>query len=269
MAYELDIHYEGTAPGVAEHRLSLGAFGPALNQLVFALRRIATQLVKNAVEGEHPKTGRFADPARNLDIEIVKIDGNSLGLATRVAFHDLPQAQPNLPLWADLPERAGSELLDALDRESKGQLSNSAVRKYFAELPDGISRQSYNFHLNGRSIRRVDIGQVQLTTLPVGLAYLRKAEGDIVGVGFDPGRNEVRVKPESGNLAVLGSASEQVDGALEMRHSKVRTLSVQTVKGVRLISLRRASDPAFKFDPETATRQIFTRWDKVLKKLAK
>jgi hypothetical protein len=98
---------------------------------------------------------------------------------------------------------------------------------------------------------------------------LRKAEGDIVGVGFDPGRNEVRVKPESGNLAVLGSASEQVDGALEMRHSKVRTLSVQTVKGVRLISLRRASDPAFKFDPETATRQIFTRWDKVLKKLAK
>lgn len=268
MAYELDIHFDGTAPGIAEHRLSLGAFAPALNQLVLALRRIATQLVRNAVEGEYPKSGRFADPARNLDIEIVKINGNSLGLSAEIAFHDIAQAQANLPLWAELPERAGAELLDALERESKGQLSNSAVRKYLEVLPPGISVQEYNFHLNGKSIRSVKIGEVKLTTLPVGLAYLRETEGDVIGIGFDPGKNEVRIKPESGNTAILGSTSEQVDEGWEMRHNKVRTLAVHTLKGVRLISLKRASEPRIRPDRDVLRKHIATRWENVLKQLA-
>jgi hypothetical protein len=270
MAYELEIHFEGSAAGIAEHRLSLAAFGPALNQLVQALRRIATQLVRNAVEGEQPKTGRFADPARNLDIELVKIDGNSLGMSSIVTFQDIPQPQADLPLWADLPERAGKELLDAIERESTGHLSNAAVRKYLAVLPEGISAQEYDFHANGRSIRKVRIGEVKLNTLPLELPYLRQIEGNVVGVGFDPGKNEVRIKSEGGAIGALGSTSESVEKALEMRHNKVRTLAVHTAKGgTRLITLKRASDPAFKFDPQAAMEQIFTRWDAVLRRLSR
>src|SRR5947209_608331 len=144
MAYELEIHFDGDAPGIAEHRLSVSAFGPALNQLLNALRRIATQMVSSAMEGEQPKVGRFADPARNLDIEITKVDGNSLGISTVVSFRQPPPPpQASLPLWNDLPERAGKELLDAIERESNGQLANTAVRTYLSLLPSGVRHQKY------------------------------------------------------------------------------------------------------------------------------
>lgn len=267
MAYELEIHYEGEAPGIAEHRLSLDAFGAPLFYLLTALRRIATQMVSQAV-GE-PKVGRFADVARNLDIEITQINGNSLGLQSVITFEQPILQQPELPLWADLPERAGRDLLDYIERESKGQLAHKAVRTYLEQLPRGLSKQEYRLHSNGRVIKNVTISNVQLTELPPDLPYLIGFSGDIVGVGFDPGRNEVRVKPESGNTTNIAASGEDVDRAIAMRHEKVRTLAIHTSKGTRLISLKRASEARAQFDPEDAKKKIFARWDNVLRRLAK
>lgn len=269
MAYELDIHFEGTAPGIDRHRLSVSAFGQPLNALLGALRRIATQMVSSAVEGETPTTGRFADPARNLDIEIVEINGNSLGLHTIVYFHEPPIPQQNLPFWANLPERAGKELLDAIERESNGQLSNVAVRKYLACLPPGITRQTYDLHSNGTAIRTLEVKNVQLTTVPAELPFLRKVEGCIVGVGFEPAKNEVKVKPDEGVVLNISANSDSVEKALDMRHDKVRTLTIHTPSGTRLISLKRAADPVTQFDPERAKKMIFERWDNVLRVLSK
>jgi hypothetical protein len=269
MPYELEIHFTGTAPGIQEHRLSLSAFGEPLNLLLGALKRIATQIVRNAVGGEYPKVGRYADLARNLDIEIVKVDGHSLGLSSVISFREIPGPQPDLPLWAALPERAGKELLEAIERESSGELAHVAVHKYLSSLPEGIEQQKYNLHSNGRSIRKVEFGRAKLTEIPLELPFLRRIEGDIVGVGFDPGKNEVRVKPEDGNFSSFSSDPGQVDAALDMRKNKVRTIAVQTSKGLRLISLKRAAEPVSKFDPESATNHVFSRWDGVLKKLAR
>jgi hypothetical protein len=270
MAYELDIHYEGDVPGIEAHRLSVGAFGQPLFALLTALRRIATQMVSSAIEGESPKTGRFADPARNLDIEIVEINGNSLGLSTVVSFQTPPQPpQAELPIWADLPERAGIELLSAIERESRGQLTNTAVRKYLSSLPVGIKRQEYNLQSNGTPIRRIEIGDVKLTEMPNDLPFLRHATGNIVGVGFEPARSEIRIKPDIGAITSATATEQEVDRALEMRHEKIRTLTVHTTKGTRLISLKKATDPSYKFDPERARKRIFSRWDKVLMALSK
>lgn len=269
MAYELDIHYEGDAPGIAEHRFSVSAFGMPLAALLTALRRIATQMVRAAVEGEGPKTGRFADLGRSLDIEVTKINGNSLGLESVVTFNPPVQPQTNLGYWDNLPERAGAALLDAIDRESRGELANSAVRNYLRQLPPGVRRQEYNFHANGREIKRISIGDVKLTTVPTELPYLRELTGSIVGVGFDPGRNEVRVKADAGSTANIVATSEDVERAIDMRHEKVRTLAIQTSKGVRLITLKRASEPRAQFDPEAAKKRIFERWENVLRQLSK
>jgi hypothetical protein len=269
MTYELDIHFEGTAPGIEGHRLSVSAFGLPLTALLAALRRIATQMVSSAVEGETPRTGRFADPARSLDIEIVKIDGNSLGLHMIISFQPPVQSQQDLPIWADLPERAGAELLNAIERESRGQLTNGAVRKYLSCLPLGIKRQQYNFHSNGRAIRRLEIGDVTLPSLNAELPFVRRMFGNIVGVGFEPAKSEIRVKPEMGSAQSISATNQEVEKAIEMRHETVRTLAVHTSKGTRLISLRRAADPRHEFDPKLAKKQIFARWGNVLRALSK
>lgn len=270
MAYELDIHYEGAVPGIESHRLSVSAFGQPLFALLTALRRIATQIMSSAIEGEFPTTGRFADPARNLDIEIVEVNGNSLGLRSVISFHTpLQPPQPDLPIWTDLPERAGVELLNAIERESRGQLANAAVRKYLTALPVGIKRQEYNLHSNGTPIRRIEVGEVKLTQMPNELPFLRRSTGNIVGVGFEPARSEIRVKPDVGAITSAPANDKEVDRALEMRHEKIRILTVHTSKGTRLISLNRASDPSYKFEPEQARKRIFTRWESVLSALSK
>jgi len=262
-ATQLRIRWDGDVPGIAEHRLSLASFGQPLALLLAALRRIATQMVSTAVE--RPKFGRFADIARMLDIEVVSIEGGSAGIDGVVTFAYPPDM---LPLFMDVPQRAVWQLLDSIEAESSGGIRDSAVRGYLQSLPREIHRQFYEMHENGVVKRTVDIGDLKISET-LDLAYLRTLEGDIIGVGFDPGKNEVRIKLESGNTSSLGSSSETVNQALNMRHTKVRTLAVHTSKGTRVITLKRASDPRFRFDSKSASEYIFKRWDNVLRQLAK
>jgi hypothetical protein len=264
VATQLRIRWDGDVQGIAEHRLSLANFGQPLALLLHALRRIATQMVSTAVD--RPKFGRFANLARQLDIQVIDVEGNSTGIDAVVSFTPPPDM---LPLFGDVAERAVSELLDSIKLESDGTVRDSAVRGYLQSLPLGVHKQLYELHDNGLVKKSVDIGDLKLSGMPPELPYLRTIEGDIVGVGFEPGRNEVRIKPESGNIAALGSSAEIVDQALDMRHNKVRTLAVHTSKGTRVISLKRASDPRFRFDPKVARTQIFERWDNVLRELSK
>ena len=263
---QLRVRWDGDVPGLAEHRVSLAEFGAALANLLYALRRIATQMVTTAMEHEQPRTGRFANVARQLDIELVSIEGNSSGFDGLVTFE---QPQDMLPLFLDIPDRVTSELLESIEIESNGGLRNAAVRRYLNSLPKGVHKQVYEFHRNGDIRKRVEIGDVKMSDIPADLPYLREYEGNVVGVGFEPGRNEVRVKPEVGNMVGLASSAENVEQALEMRHNKVRTLTVHTSKGTRVIALKRASEPQFKFDPKSAKEHIFTRWDNVLRELSK
>src|ERR1035437_4908541 len=118
MAVKLEIVWEGDAPGLQEHRLSLGAFGDALTCLLAALRRIATNIVGDAVEGETAEVGRFANAARQLDIQIEEIKGHSSGFAGQVSIHS-PQGE-DMAVFDDLPQVAGTQLLEAVESESKG-----------------------------------------------------------------------------------------------------------------------------------------------------
>jgi hypothetical protein len=265
MASELKIRWDGDVPGVAEHRLSLAAFGEPLTQLLAALRRIATQMVGTAVEREHPKIGRFANLARQLDIEITSIEGDSTGFNGLVSFYQPPD---ELPLFADLPERAVTELLDSIERESKGQAANWAVRKYLSALPPTIHRQTYELHENGTSKKRVEIGDVTLMEVPEEFPSLREVDGTVIGVGFEPGRSEVRVKGAS-TTANFDASDEQVEMALTIRKENVRSLGVYDGKRARLLLIAKASAPRFKVTDEAIEEYIFKRWGGVFARLAK
>jgi hypothetical protein len=266
MAAELKITWDGSTPGLAEHRLSLAAFGYPLELLLAALRRIATQMVSTAIDTEHPKTGRFANLARQLDIELVSVEGNSGGFNSVVTF-----AQPpgELPLFMDLPERATTELLESIEQESKGVARNWAVRKYLYALPRGLNKQLYELHDNGTEKKRVTISDISLTDIPPSdMPSLVEYEGSVVGVGFSPGRSEVKVKSDSSSPS-LDATDEQVVAALQMRKANIRVLGVHDGKRARLLSIANASSPRFKITPEEIEKHIFKRWEGVFARLAK
>ena len=264
MPSQLRVRWDGDVPGISEQRLSVHSFGQALDALLAALRRIATQMVSTAVDGEHPRTGRFASVAKQLDIEITDLEHNSTGFDSVVTF-----AQPSeeLPLFADLPNRAVSELLDAIERESNGQPANWSVRRYLSMLPSGVHKQVYEWHDNGTTKKRVEVGDIKIVEIPQDLPILRELEGDVVGVGFEPGRSEVRIKTETMTTS-LSATPEAVDRALGVRHEKVRTTSVHIGSKARLISLKRASELRLELTPELVEQHLFDRWKDVFARLA-
>ncbi|MHB8391124.1 MAG: hypothetical protein ACYDBH_16335 [Acidobacteriaceae bacterium] len=265
MASKMHITYDGNVPGLADHRLSVDSFGKPLEYLLAALRRIATQIVGSAIEGENPSVGRFATLARQIDIDLVGIEEGSCGLAAELAFRPPPN---ELAIFADLPERAAEELLTDIERESRGQLTHSSVRRYLRSLPTGLTHQVYElFDTGGRSKSRVELGEIKLTEIPEELPYLVEHEGKIVGVGFEPGRPEVKIKSELGVLQAEATTQE-VESALKLRNETVRLLAVQNGKKTKFLTLNVSSAPRFQVTPEATARHIFDRWSEAFARLA-
>lgn len=263
MAVQLDIVWDGEAPGLQDHRLSLGAFGDALTSLLAALRRIATNIVGNAMEGETAEVGRLATAARQLDIQIEAIKGGSSGFVGVVSIHT-PQGE-SMQLFNELPETAGTQLLEAVESESKGILKNSAVRRYLRALPSGVYRQVYVLHDNGREFKRVELGSMAISEVLSDLPYLAEVHGRIVGVGFEPGKNEVRIKSDEGTHLTLMASSLHVDNALVLRNSHIKALAVIQESGSRLLRLQEADKGWSVPSREDA---IFKRWEGLLRRLA-
>jgi len=263
MPIELKIRWDGDVQGVTEHRLSLAKFGAALNELVHSLQRTATQMVGNAVEG--PDVGRFADLARRLDIQITEIKGESVGFNAVVSFL---QPEDELPLFADLADRAVTDLLDSIERESKGLLGSTSARRFLKTLPSGIRKQIYDLHEKGTRKRHIEIADVHFQDIPAALPSLREVTGNVVGVGFQPGKSEVRVKGES-TIIPFDATPQEVDETLNIRRGKVRVLGVYDGKKNRLLKMAQASRPRFRITDEAIEEHIFKRWNGVFARLAK
>src|ERR1700674_819527 len=147
MPLELRVVWDGDVPGLAEHRLSLGSFAEPMAKLLAALRRIASNIVGDALDERPAMVGRLADVARQLDVEIIRVEGSSTGFAGLVALN-VPAGQ-NLPLFNTLPQTAVIELLTALELEGKGTPKDKLVRQYIRSLPFGLGKHTYSLHENG------------------------------------------------------------------------------------------------------------------------
>jgi hypothetical protein len=262
---QLRIRWDGDVKGLAEHRISLAAFGQPLAYLLQALRRIATQMVSTAVDAEHPKFGRFSNQARQLDIELVKMEEGSGGFDALVSFSQPPE---ELQLFWDVPERATIELLESIDQERQRIPRNSAVRRYLGSLPREVHSQLYEFHENGHVKKRVEFGDIEVAEVPPDLPSLVQYEGSVVGVGFEPGRSEVRIKSDAG-IPSLDATEEQIEAAWQMRRSKIRALGVHDGKRSRLLQMARVRDPKFKATPEAIKEHIFDKWAEAFEQLSK
>jgi hypothetical protein len=261
MPTELKIRWQGDARGLADKRLSLSAFGEPLTLLLAALRRIATNLVTDALEDKN--VGRLANAARQLDIEIFDLVKESSGFDGLITI-TAPTAGENLDLFQNLAENSGAQLLDAINSERNGILKNASVRKYLKALPPGVTYQSYELHDNGRVLREVSFGEMHIPSLPPDLPYIAHYSGRIVGVGFEPGKSEVRVKTAAATVA-LSATAEQVDSALELRGADVLAVAVVRGSTHRLLILQ---DSQLPINRSTRDAAIFARWDGLLQRLA-
>lgn len=259
---QLDIVWDGPITGLAEHRISLTAFGPALNQLIAAAKRIASNAVMKAAEPS--ETGRLAKLAHGIDIQIQAITEGSGGVAGLLTFESPVSYQEDL--FFNLPERTGLELIEAIESESNGDFRNSAVRSYMRALPQTLTRQSYTLHENGRIIKKVILGTVKLPEGMLALPYLQEVTGMVSGVGFDPGKDEVRLKTDDATNVTALASEQHVNRALELRHQKVRALVIQSeVTGTRLLTLADAESERPNYSDEI---YIFEKWGRTLQELA-
>jgi hypothetical protein len=266
MPIQLKISWEGHARGVEEHRLSIAMFGPALAELLRAYRRIASSMVKSANVGlvEH---GRLHNLANHLDIEIESIAGTNPLELTAVCTFDAPVdiQTPFFPI--NLAERASKELLDSIEDESNGRARNSVIRSYLLKLPSQLTRQKYELHDNGHTLHEpIVIEHLKLATSGSPLPYLMEFEGHIVGVGFEPGANEVRVKTNEETIRMAASA-ELVEKALGLRDEPIKGMAVKR-KEWRLLRIDEIDADPFIFSDDLREEHLFKRWDALLRKLA-
>ncbi len=261
---EIRIEFDGDVPGIAEHRLSISAFAKPLESFLSALRRTASGLVSQAMDSDAPNVGRFNNLARQMDIEIETIETGSVALKATMPYR---HAEGELALFADLPTRAAEALFDGIEKESRGEVVSAAARRYLRTLPGGLTKQVYEIYEGGQVTKRIQIGNVALSAEPLDLPFLREYTGNIVGLGFEPGKPEVRLKTAHA-VPSIDATQKEVDQALALRNQDVRALAVQGSKGSRLLTLG-LNVPRPKLTVAEATAAIFDRWGGVFAELAK
>lgn len=268
MATKLKIIWDGDVKGLAEHRISVSAFGPAITRLTQVLRRIASDIVKSGLSNSQRSVqGRYASEAKSIDIEIESIEVGSGGLGALVTF--TPEHPYQFSVFGNLDERVALEFVDSVEQESRGIWQNQGVRKYLQSLPQGLTKQTYAVtDEQGRNLRiPVEIADVHLTEMPRTAPSICRHYGSIVAIGFEPGKTEVRVKRLDGKMVTFAATPEQVQTAWELKDAQVKVLSVY--KGQhRLLKLQRATEEDFEVTSEAVDTHIFQRWDNVLRRLA-
>jgi hypothetical protein len=263
MPIELKIVWDGDVPGLDKHRLSLGAFGEPLTTLLQALRRIASNIVGNAIEDQPAEVGRLASEARQLDIEITNLAQSSSGVDCEIAVRTPPRE--TIPMFQYLPRMAGMELLEAIDSERNGTPKHAQVRKYLRTLPFGLVRQLYLLRENGAEIKKVEFGSMVLAEPNLKAPHLTELRGYVIGVGFEPGRNEIRIKTETSPNLVFSATPQQVEKALSLREGQVKILAVAQDDRSRLLRIQEGRYPWPRASRDEA---VFDKWNGLLTRLA-
>ncbi len=263
---ELDISWDGSAPGLAEHRLSVAGFAIPLRSLLMAARRTANNMLREAVDRKESDKGRLAADADRIDIQIVSISDGSVSPSCIIAV--APAFEAQIPMWPEaLAEDAIDRLLGDLEYESRGVHRNKSVREYFRQLPAGITKQDYVLRVDGAVRREVHIGTVSLALESSDSPYLTEITGSVIGVGFDPGKHFVKIKSadSTASESTLSATREQVDAALENRERQIRVLVLNYPGGARLLKLQPSSDRKVKLDTNS---YVFHKWNDLLARLA-
>ena len=116
-----------------------------------------------------------------------------------------------------------------------------------------------------RILKEVSFGAMDISELPPELPYIVNYLGRVVGVGFEPGRPEVRIKTDTAGVT-LTATTEQVDKALNLRNAEVVAVAVAQGATHRLLILQASH---LEINRSTREAAVFDRWSGLLQRLAK
>lgn len=265
MSTELRIKWEGAVEGLTEHRLSIGSFALPLHALLTAIRRKASNIIRDAMARESVSVGRFASEASRIDIEVQSLLASSSGIQSVVRMQPPPPGMQMPLVFDNLPEQATDQVLEAIDKESRGVPADEATRKYLDSLPPAITHQEYTLTTDGVVKRHVPLTLVSLPEMATDLPYLSETVGKVIGVGFEPGRHWVRIKGQDGEVS-MQSDPDAVNRSLELRDTDVRVLYVSKGDQRRLL---RMDDPTQARQRLDVDEYIFDKWHSVIEALAR
>jgi hypothetical protein len=264
---KLTIVWDGAVPGLVDHRLSLSAFAPALRELLFAVRRVATDLEREArrrpVSGVG--VGRNTKEASLLDVQIATIRANS---PVTLECSIVPLAPPEYPLLEGLGDRAVVRLLEDIELETSGRPAHFKVRQFVRALPEGLELQRYTAALGSGEVKTVEVRQVRLADEPRDLPHLVEFTGMIAAIGFeDP---YIRFRTSSGDVVACSGTREQIEEAVRHRDTEVTVFGVAGVDGrTRVLRLGTGHELPKPLPAAARLDRIISDWDPLLTILAK
>lgn len=266
MGVKLKVTFDGEEPGLAQHRLSLSAFGEPLKLLLSALQRTASGILAAALDDTEygNRGGRLAAEARLLDLELASIEQGSAAPTFECVAR--PGSQLDLHRFDTLGEQTVQRLVQDLDAERQGRPANASVRRYLRSLPPGVRTQRYTAWANGSVLADIQFGELSLSEVPVQAARLVKMVGRIVGVGFDPGASHVALRTNSRTVRCSAS-SEQVERALLLRHKDV-VAAVLDGQKPSLVWILDAATPLPRVPIESTIDHLRTNWAETMRILA-
>lgn len=270
MGAELDIVFYGPVRGLAESRLSLELFAPALVNLVTALQTTASAMLSKALDNPDygARGGRKRREADLLDFELASVTDQGCTALKLVCTSRGALAAVGLSsVFADLPERSVDQLLQDLEQESAGKQTSAGARRYLVSLPAGLAKQTYSAQLNGGLPRVVEIEGPALQEALQDRPGMRIARARIISIGVEPNKEEVRLSvPGRGRFACTASI-QQVEQAWAWRDRDV-TACFLTTKKPRLLWLRDAANPLPRMSEPEIVERIHQRWAETLRRLA-
>lgn len=274
MSIELKITYDGTEPGLQEHRLSLSSFGRPLGLLLNALRRTASGILSQALDNPEygKKGGKFADLAKLLDLELASVEKGSACPTFICTARPRPvpvglQTSLTPGFDDDIMTGAVERLLKDIDAERTGRVRNAVVRQYLAALPRTVTRQRYTATRNGVILADVSFGETQLADLPPPLPRLVKVIGSIASVGFEHGSTFVALKTKSRTIKCSASP-QQVDEAVAL-HTGAVLAAVLDGERSSLIWIRSAEASVKPPDVAATAQYATSEWKSTLEALAR
>ena len=263
MKLELRITWSGPDFGLAEHELSLAAFGKPLLTLYGCVRRSVSNELTNA--GADPtKGGNLASGATEVDLRLTALHANCVSPVLRVVR---PESVANSNLLFDPAlERGVRNIIEDIRRESSGMPANTGIRKFLQEIPGGV-RQKVGAFRDGIELDSVEVHVPTLATLPTPPGRTLVLSAEIVGVGFAPGKQYLRLRTDEG-VKEFTCHEESLTVAWGLRGRGVRAL-VNEDAATQVVWLReREVDHAAPSDV-AAGAHVLARWDAVLRELAR
>lgn len=257
---QLRIKWDGTTPGLDEHRLDVDEFGPAIQNMSQALKRVASAMISEADDSEYgARGGQFAKRARGLKVQWSSMRDGCVTSTFDLVMYGQQDA------FEDLPERTVRQFVQHVRDEAAGRLRSAVVRKFLRELPGSLTLQSYNAVVDGQIVDSANIEHVNLRPRPREFPGLFRGEAEIVGAFFDDRRLGLELRFDNRNER-LAADEAMVERGLALRGRVVRFVGLRSPGGSNRL-LRLAPVDAPSTTPDAVERHLLARWGKVLDRL--